>query len=282
VDWHVKDKLGRESLAFPEFPVDDREGGARRGSAGADQVVVRRSMSQQAEPGNEAAAGAGSSRPSASRTVDDLFAVAALLLMAVATGGSRLSGAHPSKEVKAAVAAARAFGATVELAPDAIVVSGLGTGVLLEPVQPIDLSGAPLTAALLTGLLSSHDVPVTLVGEGVADLSDLFLPIGLQVEAKSHARVSLRGSNMPPPREWQVEVGDLVKVLAILLSAVNTPGLTGIAQEGGGDPRIASLFHGFGAGVAVAETGQGGVMLSITGRQPLTASLIEITALVAV
>ncbi len=281
MDWHVKDKLGRESLAFPEFPADDREGGACHAAAGVDQIAVKMSMSQQAEPGNRSLKSAAAFGASSGGTGRDLLAVAALLLMSVAIGEGRLSGVALSRDVEAALTAARAVGATIEWTGHGGVVSGLGTGVLLEPIQPIDVSGAPLTAALIMGLVSAHDVPVTLVGEGLAHLPEPFLPLGLQIMRGDAGQVSVLGSRTPPPRRWQVGAGDHATAVAILLSALNTPGLTVIEQQGEADPFILRLFQLFGARIKSEGAGQGRETLSITGRPPLVAASIDVATFFA-
>lgn len=235
-------------------------------------------MSQQAEPENQAVTRSGAPPAAAGGMADDLLAVAALLLMTVATGESRLSGVALSHEMTVAIAAARAFGATVAVVPDGLVVSGLGTGVLLEPTQSINVTGAPLTAALMSGLVSSHEVAVTVIGAEAKALATLLLPIGLQIEDQGEGGVSVQGSRTPPPARWNVGAGDQVKTLAILMSALNTPGLTLIEQEGEARLPIARLFQRFGAGFSVEAGAQGKFTLRMTGRRPLTAASIDLIA----
>ncbi|MCY1665238.1 hypothetical protein [Rhizobium sp. SL86] len=274
-----KANLGGKALHFQSFPSMTAKAVLKQGAASADQVAVRVSMSQQAKPGNGAAMRGGASRAPGNGTADDLLAAAALFLMTVAAGKSRLCGVALSQEMTVAIAAARAFGATIETAPDGFIVSGLGTGVLLEPALPINVTGAPLTAALLIGLVSSHDVPVTLVGEGLEVLATPFLPIGLQMKDEGDGRVLLCGSKTPPPARWRVGAGDSVETLAILLSALNTPGLTVIDLEDASS--FLSLFQSFGAGFEMKGGEQGKFTLAMIGRRPLAAASFDISALAA-
>lgn len=198
----------------------------------------------------------------------ELLAVTALLLTTLTSSPSRLRGVPRSADVAATLAALAALGANVAEEGDELVIRGLGSGVLLQPQGPIDVSGAPVAAALLIGLVSSHCLPVTFLGEALERRAQPFLPIGLQVTMSEEAALSLCGPRAAPPLTWQVPVADPLEVMAILLSALNTSGITRIVLDPATPPSgFTTMFDAFGLTCEAGMDASGRPMLILDGRQ---------------
>ncbi len=90
----------------------------------------------------------------------------ALLLSAVADGGSRISGLPEGEDVASTRGALEALGVRLEDAgEDTVVVEGVGLGGLRPPARPIDCGGSATTVRLLSGMVAGQGFPVTLVGD---------------------------------------------------------------------------------------------------------------------
>jgi 3-phosphoshikimate 1-carboxyvinyltransferase len=89
----------------------------------------------------------------------------AVLLAAVADGGSHIDNLAPSADVQATVDAVRALGVTVETGEAWARVDGVGLRGLRAPEEPIDARNAGTLARLLPGLLAGQDGTFTITGD---------------------------------------------------------------------------------------------------------------------
>ncbi len=90
----------------------------------------------------------------------------ALMFAALAIGKSRITGLLEGEDVLSTAAAMRALGAVVTRQGDGSwEVYGAGVGGLRAPAAHIDMGNSGTAVRLLTGLLGSHDLTVTFVGD---------------------------------------------------------------------------------------------------------------------
>ncbi len=92
----------------------------------------------------------------------------ALLLTALGSGTSRLSGVLPGADCRSTARILRQLGVAVPRLPDdgaAIQVAGVGLAGLRSPDAPLDCGNSGTTARLLLGLLSGLSVEATLTGD---------------------------------------------------------------------------------------------------------------------
>ena len=89
-----------------------------------------------------------------------------LMLSALAVGQSRIEGLLEGEDVLATAAAMRAMGARITR-DDAGVwhVDGVGVGGLLQPEQALDMGNSGTSTRLLMGLVASHDITATFIGD---------------------------------------------------------------------------------------------------------------------
>ncbi len=89
-----------------------------------------------------------------------------LMLSALAVGESRVSGLLEGEDVLATAAAMRALGAQIERGADGVWhIHGVGVGSLVQPVQALDMGNSGTSTRLLMGLLASHAVTATFIGD---------------------------------------------------------------------------------------------------------------------
>src|SRR3546814_5547517 len=124
------------------------------------------------------------------------------MLSALAVGESRVTGLLEGHDVLATAAAMRAMGAAIERRDDGEWrIHGVGVGGLLQPREALDMGNSGTSTRLLMGLVASHPLTATFVGD--ASLSGR--PMGrvidplAQMGADISASPGAKGSNAPPP-----------------------------------------------------------------------------------
>jgi 3-phosphoshikimate 1-carboxyvinyltransferase len=89
-----------------------------------------------------------------------------LMLSALAVGESCVTGLLEGEDVLATAAAMRAMGAQIERRKSGEwVVHGVGVGSLLQPQAALDMGNSGTSTRLLMGLVASHPITATFVGD---------------------------------------------------------------------------------------------------------------------
>ncbi|MEO8375649.1 MAG: 3-phosphoshikimate 1-carboxyvinyltransferase, partial [Sphingomonas bacterium] len=115
----------------------------------------------------------------------------ALMFSALAVGESRIEGLLEGEDVLATAAALRAMGAEIERGADDVWrVHGVGVGGLLQPGQALDMGNSGTSTRLLMGLVSSHAITATFIGD--ASLSKR--PMGRVIEPLSRMGADIASS----------------------------------------------------------------------------------------
>eukprot|EP01041_Mallomonas_annulata_P029095 gene29095-51025_t len=90
----------------------------------------------------------------------------AIMLSALAVGESRISGLLEGEDVLATAAAMRAMGAKIERTGEGSwTVHGVGVGGLMQPSAALDMGNSGTSTRLLMGLVSSHRISATFIGD---------------------------------------------------------------------------------------------------------------------
>jgi len=202
----------------------------------------------------------------------------ALILSAMAVGESRMEGLLESEDVIATVAALWAMGS--EIGQDSNgnwVVNGVGVGGLLQPETALDMGNSGTSARLLTGLVASHAIAATFIG----DPSLSRRPMGRVIEPLTRMGASFSvtpGDRLPlmihgrvpaVPIEYRLPVASAQVKSAIMLAALNTPGITRVIEPERTRDHSERMLRGFGAEVNV-EAVDGERIISVTGEAELT------------
>ena len=201
----------------------------------------------------------------------------ALMLSALAVGESRIEGLLEGEDVLATAAAMRAMGATIERDDDAVWrVHGVGVGGLLQPARALDMGNSGTSTRLLMGLVASHPITATFVGDAslsarpMARVIEPLSRMGADVTASPGDRLPLmlRGLCPAVPIEYTLPVASAQVKSAVLLAGLNTPGITRVIEPVATRDHSERMLRGFGAEVTV-EASAAGRVIAITGEAEL-------------
>jgi len=190
----------------------------------------------------------------------------AFLFGGLASGRTRVSGLLEGEDVLATGRAMRQMGARIERDGEAWVIDGVGNGCLLEPDGVLDFGNAGTGSRLTMGLVGTYDFAATFTGD--ASLSgrpmrrvlDPLREMGTQVIARSGDRLplTLRGPQVAAPIRYRVPMASAQVKSAVLLAALNAPGVTTVVEPVMTRDHTERMLAGFGASVEV-ETDAAGV-----------------------
>lgn len=200
-----------------------------------------------------------------------------LMFAGLAIGESRISGLLEGEDVFATAAAMRQLGAQIERLEDGTwVVHGVGLGSLVEPRQALDMGNSGTSTRLMMGLLASHQLKATFVGDAslssrpmnrvIAPLSQM----GASFEASSGGTLPLmlHGAFPSVPITYRLPVASAQVKSAVLLAGLNTPGITRVIEPVATRDHTERMLTGFGAKIEVGEE-NGERVISIHGEADL-------------
>lgn len=208
-----------------------------------------------------------------------------LMLGALAVGETRVTGLLEGEDVLSTAAAMRAMGATIErTAEGAWRIHGVGVGGLLQPRQALDMGNSGTSTRLLMGLLASHPVSATFVGD--ASLSKR--PMGRVMEPLSRMGADftpspggtlplmMRGAAPAVPITYRLPVASAQVKSAILLAGLNTPGITTVIEPVPTRDHSERMLRGFGAELNVEIAADGARIITIRGEADLRPQVIDV------
>ncbi|MCT2400614.1 3-phosphoshikimate 1-carboxyvinyltransferase [Novosphingobium mangrovi (ex Huang et al. 2023)] len=208
-----------------------------------------------------------------------------IMLGALAVGETRVTGLLEGEDVLATAAAMRAMGATVERTGEgAWSVHGVGVGALLQPAGPLDMGNSGTSTRLLMGLVASHPITTSFVGD--ASLSKR--PMGRVIEPLSQMGASFEpseGGRLPltvhgacpaVPISYRLPVASAQVKSAILLAGLNTPGITTVIEPVPTRDHSERMLRGFGADLNVDIEANGTRVITIRGEAELKPQTIDV------
>lgn len=208
----------------------------------------------------------------------------ALMLSALAVGESRITGLLEGEDVLATAAAMRAMGVDIQRGDDGIwLVNGVGVGGLLQPQQALDMGNSGTSTRLLMGLVASHPITTTFIGD--ASLSKR--PMGRVIEPLSKMGTAitaspgdrlplmLRGICPAVPIRYRLPVASAQVKSAVLLAGLNTPGITSVIERVPTRDHSERMLTGFGAKLTVERDGDDSI-ISIHGEAELRPQTIVV------
>jgi 3-phosphoshikimate 1-carboxyvinyltransferase len=221
----------------------------------------------------------GSVRPPGDKSISHR----ALMLAAMARGRSRIEGLCEGTDVAATAAALRAMGVRIDRNGGGWDVDGVGTGCLLQPDRALDMGNAGTSARLLMGLIASHPISATLIGDASLcrrPMDRVIAPlrrIGADVVASPGGRLplSLRGLCPAVPLAHRVDIASAQVKSALLLAALNTPGVTRVIEPVRTRDHTERMMRRFGARIARREVG-GERHIELSGEAELQPQHVEI------
>lgn len=209
----------------------------------------------------------------------------ALMFSALAVGQSRIEGLLEGEDVLATAGALRAMGAHIErLGEGRWTVEGVGVGGLLQPETALDMGNSGTSTRLLMGLLASHDLTATFVGD--ASLSKR--PMGRVIEPLSRMGaaftaspggrlpLTVRGLVPATPIDYRLPVASAQVKSAVLLAGLNTPGITRVIEPEATRDHSERMLRGFGADLTVETDADGARVIALRGEAELVPQTIMV------
>ena len=204
----------------------------------------------------------------------------ALIFGALAAGTTSINGLLEGEDVLCTAAAMRQLGATVVKGDDGSwQVTGNGIGALAEPERVLDMGNSGTAARLLMGLVAA--CPFTTFFAGDASLHKrpmgrVRIPLeemGAQITSRSGGRFPLAVTGRElMPIDYELPVTSAQVKSAILLAALDTPGITRITEPKPTRDHTENMLRHFGASVTVTHLDTGGRVIEYQGQQELNAA----------
>ncbi len=208
-----------------------------------------------------------------------------LMLGTLAVGTTEIDGLLESADVLATAAAMRALGATVTRSEDGRWrVAGVGVGGLLEPTAPLDFGNAGTGCRLALGLVGTHHIAVTAVGDASLSgrpMGRVLTPLRL-MGAEAIARhgdrlpLTIRGARTPTPISYRLPVASAQVKSAVLLAALNTPGTTTVIEPVATRDHTERMLEGFGATLSITIDDDGVRTIRIDGPVDLKPQAVTV------
>lgn len=208
-----------------------------------------------------------------------------LMLSALAVGESRVSGLLEGEDVLATAAAMRAMGAEIVRGEDGLWrIHGVGVGGLLQPQQALDMGNSGTSTRLLMGLIASHPITATFIGDASLSkrpMGRVIEPLGLMgadFTASPGGTLPLMERGLCPavPLEYRLPVASAQVKSAILLAGLNTPGITRVIEPVPTRDHSEKMLAGFGAELSVEIDGNGARVISVCGEAELKPQQITV------
>jgi 3-phosphoshikimate 1-carboxyvinyltransferase len=190
----------------------------------------------------------------------------ALMLGALAVGETEIHGLLEGEGVLRTAAAMRQLGGDAERGADGVWrARGRGIGGLREAPDVLDLGNAGTGTRLLMGLVAPYDFVTFFTGDAslrsrpMARVSEPLSRMGARIVARAGGRPPLAviGTAEPMPITYKLPVASAQVKSAVLLAALNTPGITTVIEPEPTRDHTELMLKGFGATLNVEQTPEG-------------------------
>ena len=207
-----------------------------------------------------------------------------LILGALSVGETRVRGLLEGEDVLATAAAMRAFGA--EVTRDKAGewhVHGVGVGGFAEPDNVIDCGNAGTGVRLIMGAMATTPITATFTGDAslrsrpMGRVTDPMALFGARAYGRTGGRLPMTvvGAADPVPVRYTLPMPSAQVKSAVLLAGLNAPGETAVIEGEATRDHTERMLRGFGAEVAVEETGEGRI-ITLTGQPELKPQSIDV------
>ncbi len=208
----------------------------------------------------------------------------ALLLGALATGRTRITGLLEAEDVLNTAKAVTALGAPARKVGDAWEVLGRGVGGLTQPAGPLDFGNSGTGTRLMMGVIAGHDMTVTLTGDpslSKRPMARVLKPLqqmGLEIvdQGKERLPLTIRGAARLLPITYALPVASAQVKSAILLAGLAAPGETTVIEKEPTRDHTERMLRHFGAEVRVVERPGGGRAITVIGDAELAGTDITV------
>ncbi len=201
----------------------------------------------------------------------------ALILGALASGRTHITGLLQSEDVLATAQALREMGAIVGQEDADCLVTGCGVGGLRVPGNDLDFGNSGTAVRLMMGVIAGHDFSARMIGDrslSSRPMGRVLIPLqkmGLQVlgENRDMLPLELRGSADLVPIRYELPVASAQVKSAIMLAGLHAPGQTIIIEPKPTRDHSERMMRHFGADIGVQELEGGGREITVNGHAEL-------------
>jgi len=206
----------------------------------------------------------------------------ALMLGALATGRTRISGLLEGEDVLNTAKALQALGCPVRKEGAVWEVLGRGVGGLAEPACDLDFGNAGTGIRLMLGLIAGHAMRVRLVGDAslsrrpMGRVLEPLMQMGLEVrDGRRTLPLEVRGSADLLPIAYRLPVASAQIKSAILLAGLHAAGATTVIEAAATRDHTERMLRHFGAEVEVSER-DGSRRITVMGDAELEGRAVQV------
>jgi 3-phosphoshikimate 1-carboxyvinyltransferase len=198
-----------------------------------------------------------------------------LMLGALASGITRITGLLEGEDVLNTAKAVDALGAEVRKVGDGWQVKGRGVGGLRQPAGDLDFGNSGTGVRLMMGVIAHHDMAARLTGDASLSrrpMGRVLKPLrqmGAEAEgAREQLPLTLRGTSRLVPIEYMLPVPSAQVKSAILLAGLGAVGATTVIEAEATRDHTERMLRYFGADVA-SERRDGRTAITVKGHAEL-------------
>lgn len=208
----------------------------------------------------------------------------ALMFGAVATGETAIEGLLEAEDVVNTANAMRALGAEVTRDDKGYWhVKGVGVGGLRTPAKDLDFGNSGTGVRLALGLMATTPLTARCVGDAslskrpMGRVTKPLAAFGARFETAEGDRLplTLHGAAEPQAVTYTLPVASAQVKSAMLLAALNTPGVTTVIEPVATRDHTERMLKSFGARIAVADK-EGARHITLEGRHELSGQAISV------
>ncbi|MDZ4790134.1 MAG: 3-phosphoshikimate 1-carboxyvinyltransferase [Hyphomicrobiales bacterium] len=200
-----------------------------------------------------------------------------LILGALATGVTTITGLLESEDIMATAQAVRQLGAIVEQHGDEWHVYGRGLGGLTAPAEPLDMGNSGTGARLMMGVVAGHDIEAVFTGDESLcrrPMGRVLSPLkqmGLQLREAGQdlLPLTLIGTDMLAPIVYELPVASAQVKSAVLLAGLCAAGETTVIEPERTRDHTEKMLTHFGAELTIVDKPEGR-FITVKGRPILT------------
>ena len=181
-----------------------------------------------------------------------------VILSSIAIGKSNIKGILKSDDIMKTIEAMQNFGASIEFSnPYNCLIRGVGLGGLLEPKSALDFGNSGTAARLIMGLSASHPITTLFVGDASLSMRPMDRVLkslvnfgsSYSLRKENYLPAILKGSDNPIPFSFELEEPSAQIKSAVLLGALNTPGVTKVKDKFNTRDHTERLLELYGANI---------------------------------
>ena len=187
-----------------------------------------------------------------------------VILSSIAIGKSNIKGLLKSDDIMKTIGAMQNFGASIEFKNSFnCSIKGVGLGGLLEPKSALDFGNSGTAARLIMGLSASHSITTLYVGDSslsIRPMNRVLKPLinfgsNYSLRKDNYLPAILKGSDNPIPFSFDLEEPSAQIKSAVLLGALNTPGITTVKDKFNTRDHTERLLGLYGANINITKKG---------------------------